>query len=136
MLETLCSRQMQKICAGLLAWFLMSLTVAFGAPKGNVRWYVVTEKLNDQGNSLTLGDGSQTMQLKNGWSCSIAAASKHLSLYEARQTTCKKGRESFKFSVQCEQNHSEDHVQIGFQNSEEKLTDFIEVGCKADVSVR
>ena len=120
---------MRRFCAALLTFVFVCLTTVSGAPQNKVRWYVVTEELNAQGNSLNVGDAPQTIHLKSGWSCTIGATSKG-PVHEARQTTCKKGSGSFEFTVQSEENQPKDHVQIRFRDSKGKLIDFIEVGCE------
>ncbi len=95
-----------------------------------MHWYVVHQALNERGQSLNIADEVQTVDLNGGWSCSIAATSKYLPLYEARETTCRAVDKSFKFSVQCDSRHPKDHAQIRFPNLQGRLVDFIEVGCE------
>lgn len=101
-----------------------------GADPPFVRWYLVHQALNDQGNSLNLGDGSQDVSLNGGWSCSIGPPSKQMPAYEARKTACENGDKSFEFSVHCERQRPKDHTQIRFKDSEGRPVDFIEVGCE------
>lgn len=97
-----------------------------------VRWYAVHEQLNARGQSLNLGEGPQSLLLKNGWSCTVEAdLNQNLSSDdEARVTVCKKGTETFEFSVQCEPSLPKYHTQIRFRTSDKRLADFIEVGCE------
>jgi hypothetical protein len=104
--------------------------VASAAQGWRVAWYVVNGALNAKGQSLSLGDGRQSVSLSNGWSCVVGSASKQLPLYEARTTICEKGSEVFQFVVQCEAARAKDHTQIGFLNRDHRSEDFIEVGCE------
>jgi hypothetical protein len=79
---------------------------------------------------LRLGDGVQTLPLNGGWVCSVGATSKQLPSYEARETSCSNGDKSFKFSVQCERQRQRDNTQIRFTDPQERLVDFISVGCE------
>ena len=96
----------------------------------SVRWYLADDGLNEQGNTLNLGDAPQDVSLKGGWSCSIGATSKQMPAYEARTTVCRNAEKSFEFTVQCETLRAKDHVQIRFKDREHRHVDFIEVGCE------
>jgi len=95
-----------------------------------VLWYITHMALNDQGNSLLIGDEAQTFPLRGGWSCQVGSTSKQLPLYEARQTLCANGESVFEFSVQCEPSRLKDHTQIRFKDAAGRYIDFIDVACE------
>ena len=119
---------------GIAMLMAVALTSASAKEVGRespaVRWYLVHKALNDQLDSLNIGDEAQTVSLRGGWSCQIGRTSKHLPAYEARQTLCANGKSVFEFSVQCELSRPKDHTQIRFKDAAGRFIDFIEVGCE------
>jgi hypothetical protein len=94
-----------------------------------ILWYADKMDPPDRDKPVTLGDGT-TFALSGGWSCVVGHASRKLRAAEERTTTCRKGNESFEFSVQCDKFRARDHVQIRFRNETGLILDFIEVGCR------
>ena len=111
-----------------LAEMLAGTAAASERPR--VTWYAVYAAMAERNQSLNLGDGSHSLLLRGGWSCTVGSASKQLPAYEARTTTCQKGAETFEFSVQCEGQRRRDHTQIRFRHADGTVSDFIEVGCE------
>jgi hypothetical protein len=110
---------------------------ASGQVSAPVRWYAVSQELNERGSSLHLGDRDQlTVELRGGWSCVVGAASNRWPLSEGRQTTCSKVGDSFEFSVSCDPRKPQEHVQIRFRGADRQPVDFIEVGCEVMSSGR
>ena len=103
---------------------------AAASEQPQIRWYAVHGAVADRNQSLNLGDGSHSLLLKGGWSCTVGSTSKQMPAYEARTTTCRKGAETFEFSVQCEPRRPKDHAQIRFRHVTGTVNDFIEVGCE------
>lgn len=95
----------------------------------SVRWYAVNQSLNEAGNSLSLAESPQKIELRGGWSCSISASSTQTT-HSFREVTCNSGEKSVAFSVQCEPKRPKEHSQVRFKDVSGKLLDFIEVGCE------
>lgn len=113
-----------------LAMVTMLAGEAVASERPKVRWYAVHGAVADRNQSLNLGDGSHSLLLKGGWSCRVGSTSKQMPAYEARTTTCRKGAETFEFSVQCEPRRPKDHAQIRFRHATGTVNDLIEVGCE------
>lgn len=109
-----------------IAFLLLLVIRQVTALTGDVRWFVNHEALG--GNSLSVTDEEQTFPLRSGWTCTLSPVSG--GWYEARQTVCRKDKEQFEFSVQCESKSPIGHTQVRFRNQEGKLTDLIHVGCE------
>lgn len=107
---------------GLLSVLWLSIAAA---AESRIDWYVTHGDATNQ-KSLRIGDTNQVITLRNQWNCSVEAPS----IEGARQTTCRKGNESFEFTVQCEETRMKDHTQIRFKDSVHKLNEYIEVGCE------
>jgi hypothetical protein len=121
--------------AGAIA-LLLATVLASGQESSTVRWYAVTQELNEQRASLHLDDRDRlTVELRGGWSCVVGAASNSCPLSEGRQTTCSKAGESFEFSVSCGPGKPKEHVQIRFRGADREPVDFIEVGCEVLTAV-
>ena len=120
-----------RVLVTALAW-LASVPVLddHAAAGASVRWHVAHQALDERGQWLNVADNVQTVELRGGWSCSIGPTSKQLPLYESRETMCRAGDKSFRFSVQCESRRPKDHTQIRFASVDGRLLDFIEVSCE------
>jgi hypothetical protein len=88
-------------------------------------WYVVQGDAKGQ-KAVRIGDTVHLLTLRSDWKCSIEAPS----IAGARQTTCRKGDETFGFTVQCDEIRTRDHTQIRFKAVKGKLGEYIEVGCE------
>jgi hypothetical protein len=99
-----------------------------GAKVARVTWYADTRDPSSRNEPLRLGDGSRTMKLAAGWTCVVWPVKK-TSAFEGRTTSCRKGREIFEFSVQCDAGRPKDHAQIRFRD-DGGIIDYIEVGCR------
>ncbi len=126
-------RRLSRLSPTVLLFITLAEMLAGAAAASErpwVRWYAVHGAVAERNQSLDLGDGSHSLLLKGGWSCTVGSASKQLPAYEARTTTCQKGEDFFEFSVQCERQRRKDHTQIRFRHADGSVSDFIEVGCE------
>jgi len=88
-------------------------------------WYVAHFALGKM--ALVLDDASKTVTLKSGWRCEVGALSSGPN-YESRDTVCRKRGEEVSFTVQCNQDHTNDHAFVGLKSG--STTDYIEVSCE------
>jgi hypothetical protein len=113
-----------------IAWLASVPVLDDQAAGASVRWYVVHQALNEQSQSLNIGDGVVTLELRGGWSCLIGATWKLPGLPNSRETTCRAGDKSSRFSVGCESRRPKDDKEIRFVNIDGRILDFIAVGCE------
>jgi hypothetical protein len=104
-----------------------------GAPRPirpYVWWAVSNKALDRRDEAMLLNDLPFTAKLQGGWSCLVGPTHRGSPLRESRVTQCSKGTESMEFSVQCEEQHPKDHVQLRFRAPSGESTDSIEVACE------
>ncbi|MCI0409080.1 MAG: hypothetical protein L0191_11065 [Acidobacteria bacterium] len=113
----------------LIALAEMLAGAAAASERLRVRWYASHHAV--PGNlSLLLGNNSHSFLLKGGWSCTVGPAGKEVPGNEFRLTTCTWGRQSFEFTVACDQSRREDHTQIRFRDTGGGFVDYIQVACE------
>ena len=76
--------------------------------------------------ALVLKDAAETVSLRGGWTCVVGSPS-GTGGSESRSTACRKNKEEFRFTVQCEPDHPTDETMIQFGEGNE--SDYIEVSC-------
>jgi hypothetical protein len=94
-----------------------------------VFWYADYSNPVSRNSVIELRGGSHSIRLNPGWVCDIPVL-KRTRTFEARTTVCRKDTEAFEFTVQCDRNRPNDHVQIRFRNPAGTIADYIEVGCR------
>ncbi len=113
---------------------LASFPIAVCVQAQSVVWHASSGAL-DSGESISLDDSSHMLEAGSGWLCSIGPTSNQLPAYAARQTTCSFDNSSIQFSVQCDQQRSEDHSQVRLIGNSTEDIGYIEVGCNLSDSL-
>ena len=114
----------KRLGTPVIALVAIGMVTSAASAASPYEWMV--SQLSRGKTALILTDAAQTITLKDGWVCVIEPPSGTAGI-ESRTTACRKNKEEFRFTVQCEPNSPKDDTMIQFGEGNE--SDYIEVSC-------